>query len=171
LPVCRDAGSRLHWFRDELQRHGLDPADRARLAQQRGSAPFRFTAFDEKVLWGDLADMFHLVYTFSLADDPMRRALSDSHFDAIYLGDREMPFISEAFRSLMFDIWKVKYLEITRFGEVITSIPLEIHLSHFLNDGDSPDIPIPIYIDYLNQIRLLAISNLKSGIQNPFGAK
>ena len=33
---------------------------------------------------------------------------------------------------------------------------MEIHLSHFLNDGDSPDIPIPIYVDYLNQIRDLA---------------
>jgi len=25
-----------------------------------------------------------------------------------------------------------------------------------LNDGDSPDIPIPIYVEYLNQIRLQA---------------
>ena len=56
----------------------------------------------------------------------------------------------------MLDIWKVKYLQMPRFGEVIRSIPLEIRLSHFLNDGDSPDIPIPIYIDYLNQIRDLA---------------
>lgn len=160
---------RLHWFRDELQRHGLNPTDRARLAQQRGAAPFRFTAFEEKVLWGDLADLFHLVYTLSLPNDPMRRALSDRHFDAIYLGGREMPFISEAFRSLMLEIWKVKYLQITRFGEVIASIPLEIHLSHFLNDGDSPDIPIPIYIDYLNQIRLQAVSSPKSAVQNPGG--
>jgi len=152
---------RLHWFRDELQSHRLDLADRARLVQQRGTAPFRFTAFEEKVLWGDLADLFHLVYTFSPPDDPIRRVLGDRHFDAIYLGDREMPFISEGFRSLMLEIWKVKYLQITRFGEVIRSIPLEIQLSHFLNDGDSPDIPISVYIDYLNQIRLLAISNLK----------
>jgi hypothetical protein len=43
-----------------------------------------------------------------------------------------------------------------RFGEVIRSIPAEIRLSHFLNDGDSPDIPIPIYVQYLNQIRDLA---------------
>lgn len=34
--------------------------------------------------------------------------------------------------------------------------PKAIRLSHFLNDGDSPDIPIPIYIDYLNQIRGMA---------------
>jgi hypothetical protein len=43
-----------------------------------------------------------------------------------------------------------------RFGEVIRSIPTEIRLEHFLNDGDSPDIPIPIYVGYLNQIRDLA---------------
>jgi hypothetical protein len=57
---------------------------------------------------------------------------------------------------LMLDIWKVKYLKMARFREVISSIPLEIRLSHFLNDGDSPDIPIPIYVEYLNQIRLQA---------------
>jgi hypothetical protein len=93
----------------------------------------------------------------------MRRVLADYHFDAVYLGNRKMPFISEAFRSLMLEIWKVKYLQMPRFREVIASIPLEIHLSHFLNDGDSPDIPIPIYIDYLNQIRQLAISQPQIG--------
>ncbi len=67
-----------------------------------------------------------------------------------------MGFISEKFRSLMLEIWKVKYLQMARFGEVIRSIPIEIKLSHFLNDGDSPDIPIPIYIGYLNQIRDMA---------------
>lgn len=152
---------RLRWFHDELQRHSLNPADRARLVQQRAAAPFRFTAFEEKVLWGDLADVFHLVYTLTPPDDPIRSALSDYHFDAIYLGGSKMPFISEGFRSLMLEIWKVKYLQIPRFRELISSIPLEIRLSHFLNDGDSPDIPIPIYIDYLNQIRLLAVANLK----------
>lgn len=69
-----------------------------------------------------------------------------------------MGFISEDFRSLMLEIWRVKYLEMPRFREVIRSIPLEIHLSHFLNDGDSPDIPIPIYVGYLNQIRELALA-------------
>ena len=73
-----------------------------------------------------------------------------------------MPFISEGFRSLMLEIWKVKYLQIPRFRELISSIPLEIPLSDFLSDGDSLDIPIPIYIDYLNQTRLLAVANLKS---------
>jgi hypothetical protein len=156
------APDRLRWFRNELERHGLNPADHARLVQQRSAAPFRFTAFEEKVLWGDLADVFHLVYTLSAPDDPIRSTLSDCRFDAIYLGGSKMPFISEGFRSLMLEIWKVKYLQIPRFRELISSIPLEIRLSHFLNDGDSPDIPIPIYIDYLNQIRLLAVANLKS---------
>jgi hypothetical protein len=43
-----------------------------------------------------------------------------------------------------------------RFREIIAAIPLEIQLTHFLNDGDSPDIPIPVYVGYLNQIRTLA---------------
>jgi hypothetical protein len=147
---------RLRWFRDQLTTHNLQPTERARTAQQRTTAPFRFTAFEEKVIWGDLADVFHLVYTFSLPDDPLRSTLAHSHFDAIYLGDRKMPFISEDFRSLMLEIWQVKYLQMPRFREVISSIPLEIRLEHFLNDGDSPDIPIPIYVGYLNQIRDLA---------------
>jgi hypothetical protein len=129
------------------------------MAQHRAAARFRFTAFEEKVLWGDLADLFHLVYAFSPEDDPIRRVLSTRHFDAIYLADRTFPFISEDYRSLMLEIWKVKYLQMPRFREIISSIPLEIRLSHFLNDGDSPDIPIPIYVDYLNQIRLLARQN------------
>ncbi len=147
------AQERLRWFRDELNGHGLRASDRARLIQQRGDASFRFSAFEEKVLWGDLADLFHLAYNFSLPDDPVRKTLAERHFDAVYLGDRRMGFISEEFRSLMLEIWKVKFLQMPRFREVISSIPLEIRLSHFLNDGDSPDIPIPIYIGYLNQIR------------------
>src|SRR5713101_5235302 len=150
------APERLRWFRGELKGHGLRPSDRARLTQQRVNAPFRFTAFEEKVLWGDLADLFHLVYTFSPPDDTTRKMLADRHFDAVYLGQRKMGFISEDFRSLMLEIWRVKYLQTPRFREVISSIPMEIRLSHFLNDGDSPDIPIPIYIEYLNQIRALA---------------
>jgi len=153
---------RLRWFSDELQRHSLNPTDHARSVQQRGRDPFRFTAFEEKVLWGDLADLFHLVYTFSSANDPIRRILAESHFDGIYLQDRTFAFISDEFRSLMLEIWKVKYLQIPRFRELIGNIPTEIHLSHFLNDGDSPDIPIPIYVDYLNQIRLQAMTKSKS---------
>ena len=147
---------RFRWFRDQLTTHNLQPTEHARAAQQRTDASFRFTAPEEKIIWGDLADVFHLVYTFSLPDDPLRATLAHSHFDAIYLGNRKMPFISEDFRSLMLDIWHVKYLQMPRFREVISSIPIEIRLEHFLNDGDSPDIPIPIYVGYLNQIRDLA---------------
>jgi len=50
----------------------------------------------------------------------------------------------------------VKYLQIARFRLVITGIPTEIQLEHFLNDGDSPDIPIPVYVGYLNKIREMA---------------
>ncbi len=150
------ARERLQWFRDELGRRALSASDHARVVQQRGAASFRFSAFEEKVLWGDLADVFHLVYTFSLPDDPVRKALGARHFDAVYLGERRMGFISEEFRSLMLEIWRVKYLKIARFREVISSIPMEMRLAHFLNDGDSPDIPIPVYVGYLNQIRELA---------------
>ena len=147
---------RLRWFQGELGRRGLQPDERARSAQHRGATPFRFSANDEKILWGDLADLFHLIYTFSSPDDPIRSTLADDHFDAIYLSERRMGFISEEFRSLMFEIWRVKYLQMPRFRELISAIPPEIQLSHFLNDGDSPDIPIPFYVGYLNQIRNLA---------------
>lgn len=146
----------LRQFREGLGGHGLHPDEKARTAQQRGATPFRFSAFEEKVLWGDLADTFHLVYLFSSAEDPVRKTLAEHHFDAIYLGERRMGFISEEFRSLMLEIWHVKYLQMARFREVISSIPMEIRLEHFLNDGDSPDIPIPVYVGYLNQIRELA---------------
>ncbi len=147
---------RLRWLSEELAREGVQPGDRARRLQERGEASFRFTAYEEKVLWGDLADVFHLVYLFSPPDDPIRNVLAKYHFDGIYLNGKKMGFISEEFRSLMLEIWKVKYLRNARFAEVIRSIPKEIHLSHFLNDGDSPDIPIPIYIWYLNRIREMA---------------
>ncbi|HXY52427.1 MAG TPA: hypothetical protein VEI01_23475 [Terriglobales bacterium] len=150
------AVQRLHWFRQELRRQSVNAGDHPRLIQQRGATPFRFSAYEEKVLWGDLADVFHLVYSFSPAEDPLPKRLAEHHFDAIYLGGRRMAFISEEFRSLMLEIWRVKYLQIARFGEVIRLIPIEVRLEHFLNDGDSPDIPIPVYVGYLNQIRDLA---------------
>jgi len=90
------------------------------------------------------------------ARDPIRKTLADRRFDAVYLGENRMGFVSEEFRSLMLEIWKVKYLQMPRFREVISSIPNQVRLSHFLNDGDSPDIPIPVYVGYLNQIRDLA---------------
>jgi hypothetical protein len=158
---------RLQWFIDEFARQGVQPSENARQAQQRNGAPFRFAAYEEKVLWGDLADVFHLVYLFSPSDDPLRNRLAEKHFDGIYLSvvpqgmstpqARKLGFISPEFRSLMLEIWKAKYLQMPRFREVITSIPMEIRLSHFLNDGDSPDIPIPIYVGYLNQIRAMAL--------------
>ena len=97
-----------------------------------------------------------MIYTSSTPDDAIRKPLAEYHFDAIYLGDRRMGFISEDFRSSMLEIWKVKFLQMPRFRELISSIPLEIRLEHFLNDGDSPDIPIPVYVGYLNRIRELA---------------
>ena len=150
------APERFRWFRDQLSGPGLRPSDRVRQTQQRSDTPFRFSAYEEKVLWGDLADLFHLIYSLSLPEDPIRKTLAERHFDAVYLRERKMDFISEQFRSVMLEIWKVKYLEMPRFREVISSIPREIQLSHFLNDGDSPDIPVSVYVGYLNQIRDLA---------------
>jgi hypothetical protein len=150
------APERVWWFLTELDGHGLKASDHVRQVQQRGATAFRFSAYEEKVLWGDLADVLQLVYVFSLPDDPFRKRLAEAHFDGIYLGERKMGFISEEFRSQMLEIWKVKYLEMPRFREVIRLIPVEIRLEHFLNDGDSPDIPIPIYVGYLNEIRELA---------------
>src|SRR5438445_13812943 len=117
------AAERLRWFRGELARYGMRPTDRARHLQQRGGSPSRFSAYQEKILWGDLADLFHLVYTFSVPDDPVRVVLAQHHFDAIYLGDRKMGFISEEFCGLMLEIWKVKFLQMPRFSEVIRKRP------------------------------------------------
>jgi hypothetical protein len=147
---------RLKWFAAELEKHGLKPGDHARLVQQRGDSPFRFSAIEEKILWGDLADLLHLVYVLSPMDDSIRKILAEHHFDGIYLDRRKMGFISEEFRSEMLEIWKVKFLEMPRFREVIAGIPVEIRLEHFLNDGDSPDIPIPVYVGYLNRVREMA---------------
>jgi len=148
---------RLQWFRDELARQGLPADEHPRRVQQRTTHSTRFTAYEEKVLWGDLADLFHLVYHFSTPQDAVRDALAQRHFDGIYLGERKLGFISVEFQSIMLEIWKVKYLAMPRFREVISSILREIRLEHFLNDGDSPDIPIPVYVEYLNQIRRMAM--------------
>ena len=155
-------GEKLRWFERELGKHGLQPNEHARTAQQRSQAAFRFSAFEEKVLWGDLADLFHLVYFFSTTDDPLRPKLAGKHFDGVYLNGKKLGFISEEYRSQMLEIWKVKYLEMRRFREVISGIPNEIRLEHFLNDGDSPDIPIPVYVGYLNEIRQMAKSQTKA---------
>jgi hypothetical protein len=148
--------TRMQWFREELGKHNLQDAEHARAVQERTGSAFRFSAFEEKVLWGDLADTLQLVWIFSGEGDPLRKTLAQHHFDGIYLEQRKIGFISEEYRSQMLEIWKVKYLRMARFGGVIRNIPQEIRLEHFLNDGDSPDIPIPIYVRYLNQIRDLA---------------
>jgi hypothetical protein len=143
------------WFVEQLNAQPMEIGVRA--LQQRGPAGLRFTAFQEKVLWGDLADVFHLLVYFdataAIGDAPLLAALRTQHFDGVYLGDKKFGFISPEFRALMLEIWKVKYLKMARFGDVIRSIPREWKLEHFLNDGDSPDIPIPVYIGQLNEIR------------------
>lgn len=164
---------RLTWYHDELAR--VAPATPARTAQQRGTgapgAPLAFTPLQEKILWGDLADVFHLVVAF--ADRPgrpapaavtaARDALIARQFDAIHLagyGAGRMPFLSPEFQALMLEIWKVKFLQMPRFGDVLRSTA-GVRLDHFLNDGDSPDIPIPVYVGYLNRIRDLAMETRK----------
>jgi hypothetical protein len=66
------ARERLRWFGEELTRQGVRANDHARMLQARGATPFRFSAYEEKVLWGDLADVLHLVYIFF----PARRSHS-----------------------------------------------------------------------------------------------
>ncbi|CAN5544245.1 hypothetical protein BH23ACI1_BH23ACI1_26810 [soil metagenome] len=165
---------RLAWFDAELSRV-TQPGERARSAQQRMDRPQdgapRFTSLDEKVLWGDLADVFHLIVTFAgVAGAPadhtiaaVREALVARHFDAIYLagysGGR-VGFLSREFQALMLEIWKVKFLETPRFAEVMRSTA-GLRLDHFLNDGDSPDIPIPVYVGYLSRIREMAMERTR----------
>ena len=155
----------LAWFDSELARVAKD-TERARAAQQRADRPAglqpRFTALTEKILWGDLADVFHLVVAFAnrTPSPPagvlaIRRALIERRFDGIYLdgySNGRVGFLSPEFQSLMLEIWKVKFLQIPRLGAVIRSTA-GVRLDHFLNDGDSPDIPIPVYVGYLNRIR------------------
>jgi hypothetical protein len=164
------ARERLDGFVAELGRVAA-PADHARAAQQRGDraagAPLAFSPLEEKVLWGDLADVLHLVVAFGGRDGfaafpghaAVRRSLLAHRFDAVYVpgyaGGR-IGFLSGEFQALMLEIWKVKFLRIPRFGEVIRSTA-GMRLDHFLNDGDSPDIPIPVYVGYLNRIRDMAM--------------
>lgn len=164
------APAKLREFAQQLHA-AATPDEPARTAQQRvgrgPGAPVRFTALEEKVLWGDLADVFHLVVVFSGRLGPalppdaarVRDALVARGFDAIHLpgyaGGR-FGFMSPEFQNLMLEIWKVKYLAMPRFREVIRGT-VGRRLDHFLDDGDSPDIPIPIYVHQLNTIRDLAL--------------
>jgi hypothetical protein len=147
---------KLRWFREEIGR--LPASEGAREAQQRRRRKFRFTALQEKILWGDLADTLHLIWFFDRSALP---DLARLRFDAVHVGERRMGFISPEFRGLMLEIWRTKFLEMPRFGEVIRSIPLTVKLDHFLNDGDSPDIPIPVYVGYLKDIRELALAKAR----------
>lgn len=61
---------------------------------------------------------------------------------------------------MMFEVWKVKYLQMRRFGDVIRSTR-GVKLDHFLNDEDSPDIPIPVYVGFLNRIREEAVKRVR----------
>ena len=74
--------------------------------------------------------------------------------------DGRFPFLSATYQDLMLEIWKVKYLQMPRFGEVIRTT-VGRRLDHFLDDGDSPDIPIPVYVNQLNRIRELALAQQK----------
>jgi hypothetical protein len=157
------------WFRDQLAPFVGDNESVRTLQQRRPDAKSpRFQALTEKVLWGDLADVFHLVHFFATLDpgrfrakdlEPFLGALVRTHFDGIYLpgvGSGKLGFISPEYQRLMLEIWRVKYLQNERLGDVIRSTA-GIKLDHFLNDGDSPDIPIPVYVGFLNQIRELAL--------------
>ena len=89
----------------------------------------------------------------------LKRNLSCDRLDAIYLAgyaDGRVGFLSPEFQALMLEIWKVKFLRLPRLGEVIRSTAGR-RLDHFLNDGDSPDIPVPVYVGYLNRIRDMAM--------------
>jgi hypothetical protein len=162
---------RLQSFERDLLVLGR-PDESAREAQQRvgrgPGEPVRFTALQEKILWGDVADVFHLIVAFSaragnsLSPDVaiVRDALLARGFGTITLtgyGGGRFPFLSRTYQDLMLEIWKVKYLQIPRFREVIRSTAGR-RLDHFLDDGDSPDIPIPVYVAQLNRVRALAMA-------------
>jgi hypothetical protein len=63
---------KLRWFREEMGR--LPQQEGAREAQQRRGQKFRFTALQEKILWGDVADMLHLVWFFDRSGAARPRA-------------------------------------------------------------------------------------------------
>ena len=68
--VCRGVlrhnltGERLNWFAKSYLLMTSRRTTSLRMSQQRFGAPFRFSAYEEKVLWGDLADMFRLSFMF-----------------------------------------------------------------------------------------------------------
>ena len=160
----------LQWFTEEIEKQAGRFDLPVRELQQRDPAQpwkLRYTALQEKILWGDLADVFHLLFFFAHLDEgrlrfpemnPVVDSLSRHHFNGIYLsgyGSGRMDFVSPEFRQLMLEIWKVKFLKMQRFREVLQTTR-GLRLLHYLNDGDSPDIPIPIYLGFLEKIREMA---------------
>ena len=161
----------LQWFAAEIEKQSRRFNLPVRELQQRDPAlpwKLRYTPPQEKILWGDLADVFHLLFFFARLDEgrlrfaemnPVLDSLSRYRFDGIYLsgyGSGRMDFVSPEFRQLMLEIWKVKFLKMQRFREVLRSTR-GLRLLHFLNDGDSPDIPIPVYVGFLDEIREMAL--------------
>src|SRR5262249_30703831 len=82
---------RLDWFRSEVRKVAATGRERVREMQQRDPTKPgqpRFTALQEKILWGDLADVFHLISFFLNLDagrfrtegtQPLREALGQYH--------------------------------------------------------------------------------------------
>ena len=100
----------------------------------RRAPPLVFAALDEKVLWGDLADVLHLIVAFAgapgvagrrrrwppCATSLVRAALRRRSTWPATLGGR-VGFLSPEFQALMLEIWKVKFLQIPRLNDVIRS--------------------------------------------------
>jgi hypothetical protein len=169
---------RLDWFAAEVARHAPGVELPVRELQQRVPGELRFSALEEKILWGDLADILHLIHFFSNSGlegsrppelEPVLEALSQHGFDGIYLegyaGGR-VDFISAEFRRLMLEVFRVKFLGNERLLEVIRSTEGK-RLLHFLNDGTSPDIPIPVYVEMLEEVRRQALEDAGSTYGDP----
>jgi hypothetical protein len=75
-------------------------------------------------------------------------------------------FISAEFRRLMLEVFRVKFLGNERLLEVIRSTEGK-RLLHFLNDGTSPDIPIPVYVEMLEEVRRQALEDAGSTYGDP----
>ena len=121
------------------------------------------------MLWGDLADVLHLIVASSptgrrAAASPdvatVRDALVGQRFDAIYLtgyaGGR-VRFPVRGVPGADAGDLEGQVPAASRGSSDVIRSTAGVRLDHFLNDGDSPDIPIPIYVGYLNRIREMAL--------------
>lgn len=169
--------ARRQWFRQELRRYAQSERTVRQLLERDARRPREVlvSASEVKSLWGDLGALLHLADLFARANggrferpelQPLLDEIRRLRFDAIYLGDRRLDFDSADFRELMLEIWKAKFLEIRRFGEVIRSTK-GLRLEHFLNDGGSSSIPIPLYVEYLNQVREMAFRKAQAPRRRP----